>query len=318
MSDKLSIDSMIQLLIEWKNKYPKVSVWESERWALDKIKKYSRSDDEYNDLVRKYKKVKKYCSKLKKELEKEELTPEQKQLLKEANIGGIFGFSSQVEELAKKYRVYERDIDKIIQDFGSVENYIQSEKNGKDELPKSHYGEVRMPVIGINNQQGVDWLCKKVLEKQYHETKREAIIYDSERFMDILSNLFTEQTVEIIRCLYGINDEGKGYNMSQCAKKVNIPSSRIEQIEKFAIETLATQSFSLEILSDGHSLSLGGQYKDIVERNITQEEKLKIKSILDELYNSSFVIAPSWDFRKKPHSIDSVTTKKCMIHYILL
>ena len=51
------------------------------------------------------------------------LSEEQFEACKEGNIGGILGYSTKVEELAKKYNIPEKDMDHILGKYSSIEKF---------------------------------------------------------------------------------------------------------------------------------------------------------------------------------------------------
>ena len=53
------------------------------------------------------------------------LTKKQFIKCKEGNVGGIFKYPTKVEKLAKKYGVTENNIDNILINYGTIENFYK-------------------------------------------------------------------------------------------------------------------------------------------------------------------------------------------------
>ena len=98
-----SIDEKIQAMEEWMKKYPLAKICLT-KLSFDVIEQYAKSEEELKVLKEEYKKMMKYYEYARVRNVYGKLTSLQFLKCKEANIGGVFGFPTYVEEASEFYR----------------------------------------------------------------------------------------------------------------------------------------------------------------------------------------------------------------------
>ena len=133
-----TLDEKIDALIEWKKKYPDVVITRENLnqpigdETIKKLKELAQAEGiEFSEIEEKYKKIKSYNNYIRYRETEGALTEQQWNKCKEGNLGGKFGFSTEAEQLAKKLKIDVKQVVDIINNFGSMDNFIQMYKDGK-------------------------------------------------------------------------------------------------------------------------------------------------------------------------------------------
>ena len=97
------IDEEIEELQEWMRKYPRAKM---SRTVIPKdiLREYVVSEEDYERLLEEYVKLQKYYNYVCSRKSRGKLSMELELKCKEANLGGVLGYSTYIENLAKKYR----------------------------------------------------------------------------------------------------------------------------------------------------------------------------------------------------------------------
>lgn len=98
-----SIDEKIQAMEAWMKKYPLAKLCLT-KVSFVVLEKYASSQEEFDNLKEEYQKMIKYYEYARVRNGYGKLTPQQFLKCKEANIGGVFGYPTYVEEASKVYR----------------------------------------------------------------------------------------------------------------------------------------------------------------------------------------------------------------------
>ena len=133
-----TLDEKIDALIEWKKKYPDVVITRENLTqpigdeTIKKLKELAQVEGiEFSEIEERYKKIKSYNNYIRHRETEGVLTEQQWNKCKEGNLGGKFGFSTEAEQLAKKLKIDVKQVVDIINNFGSMDNFIQMYKDGK-------------------------------------------------------------------------------------------------------------------------------------------------------------------------------------------
>lgn len=103
IKEKVKIDKKIEAMVEWMKKYPlaKICIVEIN---YDVLKNYAENEEDFQQLKQEYKKMVKYYEYARVRKLYGKLTPKQELKCKDGNIGGVFGYPSQIEDFAEIYR----------------------------------------------------------------------------------------------------------------------------------------------------------------------------------------------------------------------
>ncbi len=273
-----TIDEKINALVEWNAKYPKARM--SPSVPSEILKEYSKTDEEYQQILAEYEKMQKYyeyvrARKLQNKLEKEQI-----EKCKEGNIRGVFGYPKRIEELAKKYGKTEMQTEYIISNYGTMENFGSLYMSGK--LENEFDIDIAKLIIkdtidvDANNNLGYDKLIKEIVANSKSIYNDGLIVYSSELLKEALSEL-TEREKKIIERRYDLTREGLPNDLESVGKEFNVISERIRQIEKKAIIKL-----DHSVRKKGVTFNL-----DELENDgfITDSEKEELSKIKENLQN---------------------------------
>ena len=97
------INETVENLTIWMKRYPKASPMHK-NIPKNILRQYSKTEEEYEKLVEEYISLQKDYIYAQHKKWEGCFTEEQERKCKEANLGGVFGYSTRIEELAKKYR----------------------------------------------------------------------------------------------------------------------------------------------------------------------------------------------------------------------
>ena len=122
------------MLVEWMAKYPKAKI--SKNIPEDILRNYATTEEEYKRILEEYKKMQRYYEYVIYRQYSRKLTKEQILKCKEGNLRGPFGYSTEVEELAKKSGETQETISYILINYGTMKGFIDlyriSELNSND------------------------------------------------------------------------------------------------------------------------------------------------------------------------------------------
>ena len=184
-----TIDEKIDSLVEWRRKYPKIKIIPI---ATDEeLREYARTDEEFSKIQEEYEKMRRYYEYVKYRKYQGKLNEKQIQRGKEGKIGGVFGYLTRIEELAKRYGIIEKDIDYLLTKFGTLDNFYEMHNTGKIEDKKDRALAERIirNVVDIddNSNIGYDNLYRDILEIKTSE--RGMFFYSSNEIQKAFKSL---------------------------------------------------------------------------------------------------------------------------------
>lgn len=161
-----TIDEKIDSLVEWRRKYPKIRI--TPIATEEELREYARTDEEFRKIQEEYEKMQRYYDYVRYRKYRGKLDAKQMQRGKEGEIGGIFGYSTRIEELSKKYGIAEKDIDYLLTKFGTLDNFYEMHNTGKIVDKKDCILEEKIirNVVDIddNSNIGYDSLYRDIIE----------------------------------------------------------------------------------------------------------------------------------------------------------
>src|SRR5699024_7725703 len=133
----------------------------------EELREYARTDEEFRKIQEEYEKTQRYYDYVRYRKHQGKLNEKQVQRGKEGEIGGVFGYSTRIEELAKRYGIIEKDIDYLLTKFGTLDNFYEMHNTGKieDKKDRKLEGRIIRNVVDIddNSNIGYDNLYRDIL-----------------------------------------------------------------------------------------------------------------------------------------------------------
>lgn len=115
-------DEKIQSIIEWKNKYPKLSINRGLEIA-EYFHEIAQDEEEYKSLMEEYAKIQNYYRYINSRNSGGKLSEKQKNELKEAGVNyNIYGYPKNIEETSEKLQISKEKAKEIINEFGTLKN----------------------------------------------------------------------------------------------------------------------------------------------------------------------------------------------------
>ena len=176
--------------------------------------------------------------------------------LKNAKIGGVFGFTKEDEELIKKYGISKKMIIQLNTDFGSIDNFRKAYIQYKIDLANAKTYEEKEKVA-IKNENIVNcrrhlplvgdfYLCKKksyialansILNNNFYIANN---VFGNE--LDVMLNNFLEASLRevqknVITLRFGLEDE-QPKSLEETGVRINKSGARARQIETIALREL--------------------------------------------------------------------------------
>lgn len=191
---------------------------------------------------------------------KGKLSEEIVQELKEARIGGVFGFLNEDEELMQKYKIENKIIIQLLQDFNTIDNFRKAYIQYKIDFVNAETHEEKRNLMDRNENllkyrqylplvEDFDLCCKKGYHKLVRDILKrdepdywlnESIIIE-ENFDEILNSMLdgniTEKQKKVIELRLGINGD-KEKTFSDIGEQLNLSSTRVNQLYKRAIRNI--------------------------------------------------------------------------------
>lgn len=259
-----TLDEKIDALIEWKKKYPDVVITRENLTqpigdeTIKKLKELAQVEGiEFSEIEERYKKIKSYNNYIRHRETEGVLTEQQWNKCKEGNLGGKFGFSTEAEQLAKKLKIDVKQVVDIINNFGSMDNFIQMYKDGK--LSKGQIELYNNKLI--NNMIDIDYnpLAQNYLRlvKEIFGSSFEFKLFSTDELNTAIEALNTRDK-EAIQLYFGLID-GKCKTYGDLSKYFDVSESAIRGIISKAKRELHYQSrlkpFTFEQLKENEYIS---------------------------------------------------------------
>ena len=231
------IDEKIQTMAEWVKKYPKARLLNINN-IEDVLREYAFNDNnEYEKLFEEYSKLLRYYDYTRSRKSRGKLTVEQIQKAKDANIGGVLGYSDEVEEMSKKYGFGKADIVYLLNKYGDIKNfyklYIRNEIKDVDDcnFARSKIIKNAIDVDGSTYSRGYDGLVNDLMK-----SNSEILIYSSEIINEKLSSLKPKVSSDIVRKRYNLKGDVKNNTLTNIGKEVGLSRERIRQKKETALK----------------------------------------------------------------------------------
>lgn len=281
-----TIDEKISEVIEWSKKYPDIKLHTSKSMEK-KLRKYVSSEEEFEALYERYYKAKGYYIYIRTRKSDGKLTENQISACKQGNVGGVFGWSTEVEVLSKKYNIPED----IIYDFYVSKKTIKEirMKHRKNENKKYKFRSEFD--FDFNEEHSRDYDC---LVRKIYGSEENIIFYSSEQIKDLVEKL-PEKERYIIEKRFGLKT-GVPETCRKLADQLDCSGSNISLIENMILKKLREKCKK----SKYKILTLDEDIDFMNSKSLSEEEK----AILHSLYsNNMFLYEQGNAFRKE--DIDS-------------
>ena len=277
-----TLDEKIDALIEWKKKYPDVVITRENLTqpigdeTIKKLKELAQVEGiEFSEIEERYKKIKSYNNYIRHRETEGVLTEQQWNKCKEGNLGGKFGFSTEAEQLAKKLKIDVKQVVDIINNFGSMDNFIQMYKDGKLSMYNNKL---------ITNMIDIDYnpLSQNYLRlvKEIFGSSFEFKLFSTDELNTAIEALNTRDK-EAIQLYFGLID-GKCKTYEDLSKYFDVPNSTIRGIISKAKGKLHHQS--------GFKPLKPFTFEQLKENEYISDEETELLSDLEnEILNSNLI-----------------------------
>ena len=311
------IENSIEALKEWIEKHPDMSL------SL-KVKDEVFKDNK--ELKEEYDKMRKMYAYLRTEKSKKHMSDEQINRCKEANVGGVFGYSKKYEEYAEAWKCSVEDVAEILAPYGSIEElynaYVTDEMEIK--LPKYVYISNIFPFshdIEMNNNMNYNILASAI--KGRRGSNKELIYYSKSHLEEIINKALFERERQILKLRFGLED-GQTRSLEEVGKVFNVSRERIRCIEGKALRQLRypkhriitklnldvlTEEERQEILEANKKLSIidtpqeeKERSNEVIKKYIERQNKIvqKEKEEKQELIKEELKVNPNYEFENMP------------------
>lgn len=226
-------ESSINELANWVQKHPTLTFGK-------KVKEEEFKNDP--NLKDTYEKKKKIYGFLRKEKAKNNMSDEQIKRCKEANIGGVFGYSEKIELIAKTWGFSKELVLEILAKYKSIEGFYVAYVNGEINMSYDDEFYVRKNVfltvydIEKNNNRNYNLLASAL---DTPKSKKELIYYSKSKLEELINsgNVLTEREMKVLKLRFGLED-GKTRTLEDVGKEFDVYRERIRQIEAKALRKL--------------------------------------------------------------------------------
>ena len=286
-----TIDEKIDSLVEWRRKYPKIKI--TPIATDEELREYARTDEEFVQIQEEYEKMQRYYDYVRLRKHQGKLNEEQMKRLKEGKIGGVFGYPTRIEELAKRYGILEKDIDYLLTKFGTLDNFYEMHNTGKIEDKKDRTLEEKIirNVVDMddNSNMGYDNLYRDILAIKKREPN--VYFYSSKRLQEALETLGKREKY-VIESIYGLTEGTTPTTLENVGRELGMTGRGVSPIKNKAFRKLRHPArvrkyritFESECLTDEERQSIEKLKKDIQLQNGNLYENLgKLKEIKERL-----------------------------------
>ena len=289
-----TIDEKIDSLVEWRRRYPKIKMIPI---ATDEeLREYARTDEEFSKIQEEYEKIQRYYYYVRNRKYQGKLNEKQIEKCKEGEVGGVFGYSTRIEELSKKYGIKEKEIDYLLTKFGTLDNFYEMHNTGKIEgdMDKTLEERIIRSVVDIdgNSNIGYDNLCRAILGIKTKE--KGVFFYSSKELQKALEEQrLTEREKYVIESIYGLNEGKTPTTYSSLGREIGVTAFRISQIHAKACRKLrfldSKNGIIFKIEGDEYLTDKERQQIEEIKKNIQlqngdlHENLRKLKEIQEQL-----------------------------------
>ena len=295
------IDEKIQDLKIWMEKYPKAKV-SRDSVSEGNLKQYATSNEDYEKLLEEYKKMQNHYAYIRDRRSKGKLPTEKEKECKEANIGGVFGFSTQIENLAKRFGLKEKQVEYLLDNYGSIKHFVKLYRNGKlkgDDL--SFAKETIKNAFALDENiysDNYDNLVNDLVGNSH----KNLTLYSIANVQDLLK-ILTPREYKVIETRYGLKD-GNAKNLEDTGKEIKVTRERARQVEAKAFRKLRHNSGVKKAI-----------YNYLKENELVLDEEVSpISALEQDIENSNLIFKTvdkkNWDINKEVISQKAVPLEK--------
>ena len=264
-----TIDEKIDSLVEWRKRYPKIKMIPI---ATDEeLREYARTDEEFSQIQEEYEKMQRYYDYVRYRKYQGKLNEKQMEKCKEGEIGGVFGYSSRIEELSKKYGIKEKDIDYLLTKFGTLDNFYEIHNTGKIEsdMDKTLEERIIRNVVDIdgNSNIGYDNLYRDLFGIQRRE--KGVFFYSSKGLQKALEEL-RERDKSVIESIYGLKEGKAPATLENIGRELGITGGGVSTRKLKTLRKLRNPS---RVRKNGITFKLEG------DKYLTDKERQQIEEI---------------------------------------
>ena len=303
-----TIDEKIDRLIQFVQNNP-------ELWKLNKGRNIERTIDKFlgentdkekrKELIKQLELANKDYEYIRTRKSQGKLAEEDIKRLKDAGVGRVFGettrYELQKQEFIDKYEIEPEIYDLIIKKYGSIDNF---KKIYVDALIKGNVQETidkkilnNCNLVKLFDISSPDWVARntELTDLIHHMISEDKIFVKYEGIDEKITELllkkgaFTEQEVQVISILYGLNGENRK-NKTQVANSIGKSLERVRQIEAKTIRKLVSP--------------MRLKHLDMKNRVLDIDYDLQ-KKIIEEYFNNFDVFVS-----REPTSMDEETKNK--------
>lgn len=272
----ISVDKQIDMLIDWKQRYPEHDV-KSKKMSKDILKRYTTSLEEQAKIQEEYKRIYRCYIYVSDRKNIGKLTEAQLLKIKNGNIGGLLGYSDDIMKLAEVFGQSPNDINYICKRYKNIEKFASLYWNGllKDEDVELAKKTIKN-VLDIDRNPNSDKYDKLVSEI-YDLDQQQLCLYSSSDIDRLLQELSEKRRAVIIE-RFGLQT-GKTKILEETGERLNIGKERVRQLENTAIA-------QLRVLCKENPIDLNS-WKE--SEWLTEKEKTVIFQLEYMIYRSNIV-----------------------------
>lgn len=266
--NRITLDEKIECMIEWRKKYPDLTF--VPRIDEHSLRKLTKSDRQYEKLRAQYHKALSYYIYAITRFNKGKMTPKQIEKCKEGNVGGVFGLSTEHEELNRvlieKFGLDSTSLNWIIRNYHSIDRFrrIHKESILRGDIHSSDsVSQIRinnLNLVGNLDVSSPDWvwrtgkygaLAKNMIDAYIalSDQKYYFINYSGleEKIIEIIDKgNFTDNERKVIHLL-GRDDTEKGLTQKEVGNQMGISQERVRQLLERAIKRLREPNYFKEL-----------------------------------------------------------------------
>lgn len=291
----------IEALIQWCSKHPELDI-SNYRRSKDVMSREINSNEEYRTLDDEFVQMKKIYEYLLVRYRHGTISDELFRRCKEANVKGIFGYPSSVEEVARKYRISLERANWIIVRYGSLENFVNFYKQRKNEIKDDVIKESLRTLFDLdfNPNPNFDILLSDILKK--HGIAKVGM-YQSSQLLENIRSLKSKRR-DAVLLVYGLGDKPP-MNYKEASKEINLSLEGVRQLIKKALDDLGQIAMMKKLIKDPLNQILKWDCDGYsVCDDLTLEEKSFLSELEDIMFSSNYILYPDVDISKEGYDLD--------------
>jgi len=288
-----TIDEKIEAVIDWYKNHPDIDIKRRTNdnkgvngATIEKLEKLAEEEGvDFSEIERQYDRIQRYHEYILHRDFEGKLTEEQREKCKEGGIGGRFGYTSEIEEIAERCNVGEREVSEIYKKYGSMDKFVSLYRSGKiDEEELMIYNTTLIDNIIDVDLNPYSRRYKSLAGAIMGERigyKSSSLHFISSDNIDKMLETINEREQKIIIERFGL-ETGRAKTLEEVGEMLGISNDRIRQIEAKALRKLRHPSREKNIRPIGINELRDNEY-------ITEEERVEIDSIQNGIWDSSLI-----------------------------